>query len=141
MSVPIYLVCDGCGFFYGDIRLYEQQTVDCPKCGTTVAHAYGQLDHALDWRDMFAPRDGDFGPSHPEHPGHVCGPRLSDGGYACDMCGAADDSHTPDCPWRVRDNAVHGFTATDVLGNRVDPERIEPHTGYMHDEKDYEAYP
>lgn len=50
MAGAIYLVCDGCGFFYGDIRLYEEQTVDCPECGTTVGFAFGQLDHALDYQ-------------------------------------------------------------------------------------------
>jgi DNA-directed RNA polymerase subunit RPC12/RpoP len=53
----VYLVCDDCGFFYGDIRLYEEQTVDCPTCGSTVAKAFGQIEHALDYQAMFAPRE------------------------------------------------------------------------------------
>lgn len=96
MIAPIYLVCDGCGFFYGDIRLYEAATVDCPQCRTTVAKAYGLIDHALDYRAMFAARDDEFDSSHPEHPEHVCDAKCK---------GAAR------------------------------------HTGYMHDVKDYEAYP
>jgi len=43
----VYLVCDSCGFFYGDVRLYPEQTVECPECGSEAAWAFPKLDKAL----------------------------------------------------------------------------------------------
>jgi hypothetical protein len=36
----VYLVCDGCGFFYGDIRLYPDAVVKCEECGSEAAWAF-----------------------------------------------------------------------------------------------------
>jgi len=47
---PVYLVCDRCGFFYGDVRLYPEQTVECPECGSETAWAFPKLDKALEFQ-------------------------------------------------------------------------------------------
>jgi anaerobic ribonucleoside-triphosphate reductase len=47
---PVYLVCDRCGFFYGDVRLYPEQTVECPECGSEAAWAFPKLDKALGYQ-------------------------------------------------------------------------------------------
>lgn len=42
----IYLLCE-CGFFYGDMRLYERAGIDCPDCGADEADAFASLERAL----------------------------------------------------------------------------------------------
>jgi hypothetical protein len=44
----VYLVCDRCGFFYGDIRLYPDMVVKCDECGSEAAWAFPTLGKALD---------------------------------------------------------------------------------------------
>jgi hypothetical protein len=46
----VYLVCDCCGFFYGDIRLYPAMTVCCPECDSQAAWAFPRLDKALEYQ-------------------------------------------------------------------------------------------
>lgn len=46
---PIYLVC-GCGFFYGNMRLYEHAPVACLECQRTVAAAFGEIECALEYQ-------------------------------------------------------------------------------------------
>ena len=43
----VYLVCDRCGFFYGDVRLYPEVTVQCEECGSEAAWAFPTAEKAL----------------------------------------------------------------------------------------------
>ena len=47
----VYAVCSGCGFFYGDLRLYPEQGIDCPECRSATARAFGKIDDALAYQN------------------------------------------------------------------------------------------
>ncbi len=43
---PVYVVCDRCGFFYGDVRLVGGK-IKCPDCGHEAAWAFPSITKAL----------------------------------------------------------------------------------------------
>lgn len=54
MSAPseprCYVVCDRCGYFYGDVYLGNPQGIECPECRSDAAWAFGRIDKALDYQ-------------------------------------------------------------------------------------------
>jgi hypothetical protein len=49
VTPPIYLACEECAFFYGDIRLYPDLPLKCPDCGSDQGLAFADLEYALAW--------------------------------------------------------------------------------------------
>jgi anaerobic ribonucleoside-triphosphate reductase len=59
--VGMFLVCDACGFFYGDVRLRELEIPVCPECGEERAWAFPRIGPALNHSCRIDPRRANQG--------------------------------------------------------------------------------
>jgi len=52
----LYVVCDNCGFFHGDLRLHETAAILCPDCGAEDGRVFARIEKALAYKDLFPGR-------------------------------------------------------------------------------------